>query len=43
MDMINPFNAMFSGPGVDKAVLEMGPVVRLDSLRGAVSPQDLLF
>ncbi|RMB88610.1 hypothetical protein DUI87_34998 [Hirundo rustica rustica] len=30
-------------PGVYKAVLEMSPIVRLNPLRGTMSPQDLLF
>ena len=42
-DVVHPLYAMFSSPGVYKAVLEMSPIVRLDSLRGAMPPKDLLF
>ncbi|RMC20920.1 hypothetical protein DUI87_01773 [Hirundo rustica rustica] len=42
-NMVHPLNAMFSSPGVYKAVLEMSPVVRLSPLRGTMSPQDLLL
>ena len=40
---VPPLDAMFSSPAVDKAVLEMSPVVGLNPLRGTMPPQDLLF
>ncbi|PKU32057.1 ras-related protein rab-21 [Limosa lapponica baueri] len=36
-DVINPLNAMLFGPGVNEAVSEMSPIVRLKSFRDAMS------
>jgi len=42
-DVIHPLDTVFFVPGVYEAVTKMSSVVRLDSFRSAMSPQDLLF
>ena len=42
-DAINPLDTLFFGPGVYDAVTKVNPVVRLNSFRDAMSPQDLYF
>ena len=37
-DVIYPLNAMLFGPGVYEVVLEVSPVVLLDSFWGAMLP-----
>lgn len=40
---VHPFNAMFSSPGVPEAVLEISPVVGLNSYGDTMPPEELLF
>ena len=41
--MVHPLNAVFPSPAIYVAVLEMSPIVRLNSLTGTIPPKDLFF
>lgn len=42
-NMVQPFITMLSSPGVYETVLEITPIVRINSLRGTMPLKDLLF
>ena len=42
-DVVDPLDAVFFCPGISEVISEVSPIVRLNPLWGAVSPQDSLF